>query len=61
MVTLKIQNKCTNGCYQEHRDPSLPTRFSRSLLDKFPSCWYMISITSSNINLSVFTLGEEKG
>ena len=53
MVIKVIKYNCTNGCYKEHRNPSLPARLSKTLLDKCPSSWYKYPLSLLDLNLSV--------
>ena len=45
--------KRTKGDYKEYRNPSLPARFSRSLLDKCPSNWYNYLNVLNVLNVSL--------
>jgi len=53
MVIKIIKYNYTNGCYKEHRNPSLPARLGKTLLDKCPSRWYNYHPSLLDLNLSV--------
>ena len=59
MAIKMIKYNCTNGCYKEHRNPSLPARLGKTLLDKCPSRWYNYFTSLLDLNLSVLFFKNE--